>query len=80
MDRGLLAVVAVQLTAGAGAGDRTILSDGATGAGGAVGFGPRLDAPSGLAARTGGEGLYLVSDGATFLVEPTAGDRVVLSL
>lgn len=33
MDRGLLAVVAVQLTAGPGAGDRTVLSDGATGAG-----------------------------------------------
>ena len=121
MDRGLLAVVAVQLTAGAGAGDRTILSDGTTGAGdpfqslagasmtdagllvcdptaaqlvlvdlasgdrvlaagGDVGFGPRLFAPSGLAERTGGGGLYLVAGGATLLVEPTLGDRVVLSL
>ncbi len=33
MDRGLLAVVAVQLTPGGSAGDRTILSDSATGAG-----------------------------------------------
>ena len=121
MDRGLLAVVAVQLTLGVGAGDRTILSDGATGAGdpfqslagasmtaaglmvcdptaaqlvlvdltsgertlaagGEVGFGPRLFAPSGLVTRTGGGGLYLVTGSETLLVEPTVGDRVVLSL
>ena len=123
VDSGLLAVVAVQLTAGAGAGagDRTILSDAVTGAGdpfqslagvsmtaaglvtcdpaagalvlvdvasgdrtmiagGDVGFGPRLVGPSGLAARRGGDGIYLVTaNGMTVLVEPTVGDRVVLS-
>ena len=49
-------------------------------AGGDVGFGPRLVGPSGLAARRGGDGIYLVTaNGMTVLVEPTVGDRVVLS-
>ena len=56
-------------------GDRAVLADAG------VGFGPRLFGPSGLAPRTGGAGLYLVTDeGAALLVETVSGDRVVLSL
>ena len=124
LDEGLLAVVGVQVGAGAGSGDRAILSDSVTGAGdpflsfGAAaldaalsglvvcdpvagqvtsvdlasgdrsllsgdeaGFGPRLLGPTGLAARVDGDGLYLVTgEGAALLLEPTTGDRVVLSL
>ena len=122
-ESGLQEALFAELTAGAGAGagDRAILSDAVTGAGdpfqslagvsmtaaglvtcdpaagglvlvdlasgdrtmiagGDVGFGPRLVGPNGLAARRGGDGIYLVTaNGMTVLVEPTVGDRVVLS-
>ena len=56
-------------------GDRSLLS------GDEAGFGPRLLGPTGLAARVDGDGLYLVTgEGAALLLEPTTGDRVVLSL
>ena len=75
VDEGLLAVVAVQLTAGAGAGDRSILSDAVTGAG------DPFVSMAGAALDAAGTGLVVCdpTSDQLVLVDLATGDRAVLA-